>query len=185
MQKIYFITGNDGKFREFKEQIPDIERLDIDLPEVQSLDPEVVITEKLKAAQKQLKDACYIVEDTSLYLEGLNGFPGPLIKWLTEAVGNIGVYNLTQKIHNSNAIAKTYIGYCDMNGKIELFNGELHGTIVAPVRTLNEGFGWDEIFKPEGVSETFAEMGNDYKKEFSMRTQAIRKLIEFLDNKEE
>ncbi len=182
MKKLYFITGNDGKFREFKELIPTVERLNIDLPEVQSLDPKVVITQKLKAAQDKITDGNFIVEDTSLYLDGLNGFPGPLIKWLTESVGNLGVYNLTQKINNSRATAKTYIGYCDDKGTIEFFSGEISGTIVAPARTLNEGFGWDEIFKPEGLSETFAEMGSSYKKEFSMRTDAINQMIAFLQS---
>lgn len=184
MKKLYFITGNDGKFRELKELIPQIERLNIDLPEVQSLDPKIVITQKLKAAQSKVTDGNFIVEDTSLYLDGLNGFPGPLIKWLTQAVGNQGVYNLTQKIHDSRAIAKTYIGYCDNTGKIEFFSGEINGTIVAPASTLSEGFGWDEIFKPEGLSETFAEMGNAYKKEFSMRTDAASKLLAFLNDKQ-
>ena len=185
MKKLYFITSNDGKFREFKERIPAIERLTIDLPEVQSLDPKVVISEKLKAAQNTITDGSFIVEDTSLYLEGLNGFPGPLIKWLTEAVGNAGVYSLTQKIHNAHATAKTYIGYCDENGVINFFSGEINGTIVAPAATLNEGFGWDEIFKPEGLSETFAEMGNSYKKEFSMRTDAINQMLAFLQNSDQ
>ena len=91
VKNLYFITSNDDKFREFKQLIPYIERLDIDLPEVQSLDPKVVIAEKLKVAQQKVSDGHFIVEDTSLYLNGLNGFPGPLIKWLTESVGNKGI----------------------------------------------------------------------------------------------
>ena len=180
--KIYFITSNDGKFREFKKLIPDIQRLDADLPEVQSLNPELVIEKKLMAAREHITGRI-LVEDTSLYLDGLNGFPGPLIKWLTQAVGNIGVYELTQKIRDAHATAKTVIGYSDENGETHFFSGELQGTIVSPVSIPNAGFGWDEIFKPDGISETFAEMGDDLKPEFSMRTDAIKQLLNFLDSK--
>ncbi len=46
--------------------------------------------------------------------------------------------------------------------------------------TGNEGFGWDEIFQPDGLNETFAEMGDEYKPEFSMRTMAFQKLNRYL-----
>jgi len=181
METLYLITSNQGKVREFKRFLPNIEHLAIDLPEVQSLDPKVVIADKLAVA-RQKYDGAFIVEDTSLYLDGLNGFPGPLIKWLTQAVGNEGVYKLTQKINDSGAVAKTVIGYADPKGEVHYFEGELRGTIVAPVSMAGEGFGWDEIFKPEGLSETFAEMGEDYKKDFSMRTEAIKQMIVFLNS---
>ena len=58
------------------------------------------------------------------------------------------------------------------------FSGEVEGLIVAPYG--NEGFGWDEIFQPDGLNETFAEMGDEFKPEFSMRTQAFRQLREYL-----
>ena len=34
---IYFITGNEGKFKEAKAIMPEIEQLIIDLPEIQEL----------------------------------------------------------------------------------------------------------------------------------------------------
>jgi len=179
MDTLYFITGNDDKFREVKELLPEIQRLDIDLPEVQSLDPEVVIREKLNAARDQ-RSGSFIVEDTSLYLDGLNGFPGPLIKWLMQAVGNQGIYELTSRIMDYGAIAKTMIGYSDADGNVTYFESSLIGKIVAPVSEPGQGFGWDEIFQPDGTSESFAEMGNELKAEFSMRSDAVKKLKQFL-----
>ena len=38
---LYFITGNEDKFREVKLLIPNIKQLDIDLPEIQDLDPKL------------------------------------------------------------------------------------------------------------------------------------------------
>lgn len=175
MNTIYFVTGNDKKFREAKALIPSLERIEIDLPEEQSLDPQLVIAKKLEVG-KTHHEGPLIVEDTSLYLNGLNGFPGPLIKWMLHAVGNQGIYDLCQSIHNRHALVKTVIGYHDGH-KIHFFEGEISGQIVAPYG--NEGFGWDNIFQPDGLNETFAEMG-EYKSEFSMRTFAFSKLKEHL-----
>lgn len=177
MQTIYFVTGNPGKFKEAKALMPELQQVEIDLPEEQSLDPQLVITRKLEVA-KDRHEGPLIVEDTSLYLSGLNGFPGPLIKWMMQSVGNKGIYELCQNIHNRQAIAKTVIGYDDGNGEIQFFEGVIPGQIVAPYG--NEGFGWDNIFQPDGLNETFAEMGDEYKPEFSMRTQAFKKLKKYL-----
>lgn len=181
MNKIYFITGNKGKFREGEALLPQLERIDMDLPEEQSLDPHLVISKKLETALKS-HEGPLIVEDTSLYLDGLNGFPGPLIRWMTQAVGNQGIYELCQSIKNRRAVAKTVIGYADETGKIVYFEGEVHGQIVAPAGELGKGFGWDNIFQPDGLNETFAEMGMEYKNEFSMRTAAFRQLVEHLSS---
>lgn len=174
---MYFITGNAGKFREASQFIPSLEQLDIDLTEPQSLDPREVIEFKLQEARKH-HDGEFIVEDTSLYLSGLNGFPGPLIKWMLKSVGQEGIFNLCRDIHNMHAQVKTVIGYSDEQGAIQYFEGDVSGVIVLPAG--DGGFGWDQIFKPYGFEETFAEMGDDYKKEFSMRALAFKKLQKYL-----
>lgn len=178
--KIYFITGNPGKFKEAKKLMPDIEQIDIILPEEQSLDPEEIIARKLEAAAKH-SPGHYIVEDTSLYLEGMNGFPGPLVKWLRKSVGNDGMYDLVQRLENHKATAKTVIGYSDGKSEPVYFEGVIEGRIVPPKGA--EGFGWDDIFQPDGINETYAEMGEEYKPQFSMRTIAFHKLADHLKSK--
>jgi non-canonical purine NTP pyrophosphatase (RdgB/HAM1 family) len=181
MNQIYFVTGNEGKFAEIQALIPQVTRVHLDLPEEQSLDPQLVIKKKLEVA-RGLQDGPLIVEDTSLYLDGLNGFPGPLIKWMLQAVQNKGIYELAAAINNRHATAKTVIGYDDGTGNISFFEGTIDGQIVAPIG--NDGFGWDDIFKPNGIDETFAEMGDDLKPEFSMRTEACKKLKLHLEEAE-
>lgn len=175
---LFFVTGNNHKFREAQALLPQLQRIAFDLPEEQSLDPQLVIAKKLEVARQQ-HDGPLIVEDTSLYLEGLNGFPGPLIKWMLQAVGNQGIYDLCQSIHNRQAIARTVIGY-DNGEATQFFTGETEGHIVAPYG--NDGFGWDQIFQPDGLQETFAEMGDEFKPEFSMRTRAFEQLRQYLQS---
>jgi non-canonical purine NTP pyrophosphatase (RdgB/HAM1 family) len=173
---IYFVTGNNDKYREAKALIPTLERIEFDLPEEQTLDPQLVIAKKLEVARTK-HDGQLIVEDTSLYLDGLNGFPGPLIKWMLQAVGNQGINDLCAKVGNRAASAKTIIGYFD-GSEVHFFEGETRGRIVAPSGI--DGFGWDEIFQPDGLGETFAEMGEAYKSQFSMRAVAFKQLQLYL-----
>lgn len=171
---LYFITGNIGKFEEIKKLIPEIEQLDIDLPEIQSLDPHEIIKEKLLAAQKHSNES-FIVEDTSFVLEGMHNLPGTLSKWFLKSIGNEGIVKLSKTFGNK-AFARSMIGYSNQNKEIMFFEGILKGTIVEPKGDVSKGFGWDPIFQPEGLNISFGEMSQEEKNKISMRSIAIEKL---------
>ena len=177
---LYFITGNKNKFSEVKAIIPNVEQLDIDLPEIQDIDAKKIIRAKLLEALNY-KQAEFIVEDTSLYLECLNGLPGPLIKWFMKTIGNGGLFNIAEKLGNNKAEAKTIIGYAKNPKEIYYFEGSVKGKIVSP--RGKSGFGWDPIFQPEGFSKSFAELTPEEKNKISMRRIALSKLKEFLEVK--
>jgi inosine triphosphate pyrophosphatase len=175
---LYFITGNSKKFEEAKEIIPEIKKMDIDLDEIQELDPKKIIEEKLKRARK-VHSGEFFCEDTSVYLECLNGFPGPLIKWLKQSIDIDGIYELVSKYENKNAVAKTIVGY-SKGDKIKFFEGELKGKIVFPKGKRD--FRWDPIFQPEGNSKTLAEMNLREKNKISMRRKALERLKDHLNS---
>jgi inosine triphosphate pyrophosphatase len=177
--EIYFITGNKNKFEEAKSVMPDLQQLDIDLPEIQEVDARAIIKEKLLEALKH-KQAGFIVEDTSLYCDCLSGLPGPLIKWFLKTIGNDGLYKIVNGFGNPKAQAKTMIGYARADDDIHYFEGVVEGTIVAPRGETN--FGWDPIFQPAGQERTFAEMSKEEKNTISMRRMAFEKLKEFIDS---
>ncbi|MBT3297785.1 non-canonical purine NTP pyrophosphatase [archaeon] len=172
---LYFITGNQGKLAEAKSILGDIESVNFDLPEIQELDSMKIIEAKLKEAIK-IKEGKFFVEDTSIYLNCLNGFPGPQIKWLLQSLGNEGIYELVSKYQDQGAVAKTMIGYVN-KGNIQYFSGEIKGKIVSPKGT---GFGWDPIFQPESYDLTFGEMNAEEKNKISMRKQALLKMKDYL-----
>jgi non-canonical purine NTP pyrophosphatase (RdgB/HAM1 family) len=175
--KLYFITGNKNKFEEAKSIIADLNQFELDLPEIQNIDPKIIIKAKLLEAFKHEKGE-FIVEDTSLYLDCLNGLPGPLIKWFLEKIGNDGLYNIAKKLNNFKAEAKTVIGYAKNKKEIKFFEGTVKGKIVTPKG--DQGFGWDPIFKPDGFDKTFAEMIAEDKNKISMRRIALNKLKKYL-----
>ena len=85
IMSLYFITGNKNKFEEVKSILPEIEQLDVDLPEIQDIDAQNIIRFKLLEALRHHAGE-FIVEDTSLYFDCLKGLPGPLIKWFLETI---------------------------------------------------------------------------------------------------
>ena len=177
---LYFITGNKGKLAEAKAILGSVDSLDIDLPEIQELNAKRVIAAKLEEARNQYSSNMFC-EDTSLHLDCLNGFPGPLIKWMSKSIGNQGIYELVQKYVNDQAIARTMIGLVNGDG-LHYFSGTLEGKIVAP-RGAN-GFGWDPVFQPDGHDKTLAEMTDREKNDISMRREALVQMKDYLRGKE-
>lgn len=177
---LQFITGNKNKLQEVQSVIPDIEQLDIDLLEIQDLDPTAIIKAKLEEALNH-HDGEFIVEDTSLYFEGLNGdLPGPFIKWFMKSLGNEGLADLAESLQSQKAVAKVIIGYAKSKDDIHFFEGAINGTIVRPRGETT--FGWDPIFQPDGYDKTFAEMSSEEKNQISMRKLAAEKLKEFINS---
>ncbi len=173
---LYFITGSKNKVAEVKAVLPEIEQLEIDLPEIQELDAHKIIAAKIFEARRHHSNA-YMVEDTSLYLDGMNGLPGPLNKWFLKSIGEAGLVKLAQTFGSAGA-ARTIIGYADETGAVEFFEGETRGVVVPPQGVSH--FGWDAIFVPEGQSKSYAEMSMEEKNAISHRGKALKKLAEFL-----
>jgi len=170
---ITFITGNAGKFKEASAIVPGLVQQDLDLPEIQELDPHAVIAAKLDEARKHLTEGALVVEDTSLHIDALGGLPGPLIKWFLDRLRAEGIAELVEKLgKGSTAEARCVVGYL-AEGSVEpqFFEGTMRGTIVAP-RGEN-GFGWDVIFQPEGSAKTLGELSFDEKNVISIRAQAF------------
>jgi len=175
---ITFITGNANKFAEARAIVPALEMEDIDLPEIQSLEPQAVIRAKLREAAKH-RPGPFVVEDTSLSLDCLGGLPGTFIKWFLQAMGPRGLYETASRFKDFRATALTMIGYMDVTGEVRFFEGSLAGTIIAPRGETK--FGWDPVFRPSGHLKTFAEMTKDEKNAISMRRRAFEGLRRHLD----
>ncbi len=67
--EIFYVTSNDMKFEEFHDLFQDSTRLNIDLEEIQSLDPDKIIINKLNQAMKVSDKRPLVVDDASLFLE--------------------------------------------------------------------------------------------------------------------
>jgi len=178
---LYFITGNKNKFNEVKAIIPAIRQLEMDLPEIQSLDAKKIIEYKLKTASRRHKGQ-FLVEDTCLYLKAMGKLPGPLIKWFMETIGYKGLYRIAKSLKDFSAEASVIIGFLDKKGSIRFFKGTQKGKVVKPRGNL--GWGWDPIFLPKGFNKTYGEMIPKEKHSISMRKRAAEKLKQYLNNQD-
>ena len=152
----------------------EVQQIDLDLVEIQDLDPYKVIEHKLKEAYTLTNKTNILVEDTSMYIDCLNGLPGPFIKYFLKALDNEGLADLVSKYSNNKATAKVIIGLLEDNNKIEYYEGVIAGNIVKP--RGNMGFGWDSIFEVEKWGKTFAELTFEEKASYSMRRFTLIKL---------
>ncbi|MEK7583316.1 MAG: non-canonical purine NTP pyrophosphatase [Patescibacteria group bacterium] len=174
---IYFITSNSHKFAEAKAIIPELEQLSLDLLEIQELDPQKIIQEKLREARKQ-QAGSFVVDDVSLCLHCIKNLPGPLTKWFGETLQADGVADLVHRYDDHRATVVGSIGYAPAKGEIKFFEGRVEGTIVKP--RGEHGWGFDPIFLPNGHEKTCGEMTPEEKNKISHRGLAFRKLAQYL-----
>ena len=177
---MFFVTSNANKLAEAQSVFPELRQLKIELPEIQSLDTKEVVKAKLLEARKHSVEEL-VVEDTSVYLDCLNGLPGPLIKWFLDYIGTKGIFNIAEKLDNTVAEAVTMVGYAKGNDFL-YFEGRIKGNLVSPRGTV--GFGCDSIFQPVNATLTFSEMGKEEKNKISMRRLAFQQLKVFLEEKD-
>ncbi len=176
-----FVTTNEHKRREVQEILGvALERADLDLPEIQAIDPAEVATEKVRAAREALghPDLPVLVEDSGLMVDAWGGFPGALTKWVMRGVGNEGLLRMLAPGEDRSATAVCVVALAEADGRVRTFRGEVPGTVASEPRGAG-GFGYDPVFVPGWSSMTYAEMGEG-KNADSHRTRAFRAVLEWL-----
>ena len=149
----------------------------LDLPELQG-EPEAIAADKCRAAAA-LVGGPVMTEDTSLCFNALGGLPGPYIKWFLAALGPAGLPKLLAGFDDRSGYAQCIFAYCDGPGaEPRVFVGRTEGEIVPPRGATD--FGWDPVFQPAGMAETYAEMDAAVKNGISHRYRALDKLRAFL-----
>ena len=175
------VTGNRGKLAEAARLLGYApQHAPLDLPEIQSLDIEVVLRAKAREAFRQLRRPL-IVDETGLSLAALGGFPGPLVKWLLDSVGAAGISRIGHRLGDPGATACCALMYTD--GEREIVGlGEVRGSLADTPRGQH-GFGWDPVFVPEGGVRTYAEMVGEEKDGVSHRQRGWSELSKALAGK--
>lgn len=184
---IAFVTGNPGKLEEARRLwragagaagAVAFEAVELDLPEIQSLDLLEVLHAKGEEAYRRLCRPL-VVEETGFEIDAFGGFPGPLVKWMLEAMGPEGMARAALAVGEQDgtgagALARCMVLYVD--GEREVTGeGVARGTLVLSPRGEG-GFGWDPVFQPEGESRTYGELTGVEKDRIGHRGRAWRDL---------
>ncbi|KAK8866886.1 nucleoside triphosphate pyrophosphohydrolase ham1 [Tritrichomonas musculus] len=177
MSKFTWVTSNKGKLREIIAILGvDLNNQAIDLPELQLGTSEEVAYYKVKEAAKIIGGPV-LIDDTALHFNALHGLPGAYIRAFTDKLTPLEMSKMLDGFEDKSAYVTCSIGYCAGPGQEPVvFTGRVDGKIVPP--RGNGGFGFDPIFQPNGVDQTYAELPEEKKNSLSHRYLALMKLKE-------
>jgi XTP/dITP diphosphohydrolase len=197
MMELWVATTNQGKLREIERILADQGVAIHSIKELPaySAPPETGTTfvenARIKAkSMRSIKNDVWVMgEDSGLEVEGLNGMPGvhsaryagQNAKDTENTLRVLKMLNL-KGAANRNAKFRSTIVLYSPSGEESVFEGQVEGLISKDPRGT-EGFGYDAIFIPKGESKTFGELGLAFKNKVSHRSEALRKMLEFLKTK--
>lgn len=187
--ELVFATNNQHKLAELQAILGDEFKL-LSLKDIACFEeiPEEQPTLEGNASQKaffvfnKYGYNCF-ADDTGLEIEALGGEPGVYsARYAGEeksAEANMNkVLEKLAKINERNARFRTVISLI-IDGEEKQFEGIVDGEILKE-RKGGSGFGYDPIFQPTGLEQSFAEMDLSEKNKISHRGRAVRKLVDYL-----
>jgi XTP/dITP diphosphohydrolase len=186
---VFFVTNNIHKFQEASVILKRY-RITAGMLKIKAL--EIQSDNLAEIAASSATDAyrrCHlplIVEDAGLFVDELNGFPGPYAAYAFKTLANKGLLDLMSEKRNRAAKFRSVVAFLSSYVKRPMcFDGEVMGEIVNKERSgiRTSGFGFDPIFKPSGETRTFAEMSTEEKNEHSHRARALVKFAQWYKNR--
>jgi len=179
--RLKVITSNPGKVIEYREALSsfgiDTEHFKMPYDEIQTSE----LTSVVRHGMDSLKRAgiCdFIIDDSGLFIDALNGFPGVYSAYVLKTIGNKGILKLMENVSERKAKFQCCIG-CNLKGKDIIVLGTSDGTILKK-ETGTEGFGYDPIFSPDG-KRSYAEIPVKEKNGLSHRGNAVRLLMKEIE----
>jgi XTP/dITP diphosphohydrolase len=178
----YFVTSNIHKFQEARRVLSEYNiataKLRVEAVEIQDDSLENIAKYSVRNAVKNCGLPVF-VEDAGLFVEALNGFPGPYSRYVYDTLGLDGILKLMKNVANRGAYFMSVIAFGSPKEHPVCFFGKVEGKISLQKRGT-AGFGYDPIFIPlEGDGRTFAEMTTAEKNRFSHRAEALKKFAEW------
>ena len=155
----FLVTSNIHKFNEArrilsKYKIATAMLKKIGAAEIQDDDIENVAKASAVDAFRKSK-LPIIVEDAGLFVEALEGFPGPYSSFVYRTISNEGILKLMENVTNRNAYFKSVVAFLSpVMDEPLCFCGEIKGKIGKEKRG-SQGFGFDPIFNPSNSSPSY------------------------------
>lgn len=191
-RRLLIATHNAGKFAEFGNLLARIDAEIVSagtlgLPVPEETEDSFLGNARIKAhAGARLSGMVTLADDSGLCVEGLDGAPGVLTADWAETPGGRDFMVAMRRTHEAlvsrdavqpwSAWFRCTLVLAWPDGHDEAFEGVACGHLVWPPRGAI-GHGYDPMFVPDRMQQTFAEMTDAQKDEVSHRRDAVNALI--------
>ncbi len=135
------------------------------------------LEEVVLEALREIEGDNFFIEDSGLFVEALNGFPGVYSAYVFRTLGYEGLLKLMEGEQNREAYFESVVGL-RFRGEVKIFRGRVYGRIAEEPKG-DKGFGYDPVFIPEGYSLTFAQ-SPEIKNRVSHRKRALEQMHAYL-----
>lgn len=192
-KKVIFATGNEGKMKEIREILGDLDYEILSMKEA-GVDIDIVedgktFEENAKIKAKTVMEATgeiVLADDSGLEIDFLNKEPGVMsARYMGEKTSyRIKNQILLDRLHGVPAVLRSARFVCVIaaafpDGRIETRRATIEGRIADKPAGEN-GFGYDPIFYLPDRKKTTAEISPEEKNEISHRGKALRQIKELL-----
>ena len=192
--RIFFATGNEHKISQESTILTplgyEVGPLLIDGKTLQFIEPqaegiEEVALSKIEQAREfvmgtKFEGSLILVEDSGLFIDSLEGFPGPYSSYVEGTIGLSGILQLMSGELERGAEFRT-VAAISIEGNTVIHTGICRGKISE--KLLGDlGFGYDPIFIPDdGDGRTCAELTTREKSSISHRGRALKAVSDHLN----
>ena len=204
MRRILIATSNSGKLRDFAGAAK-AHGIDISgLPDFSSLRPvvedgttfEANARKKAEFYSRSAPGYLVLADDSGIEIDALNGAPGVHSARYAAAEPHKAETNTAGEENNARVLRELQgipperrtgrfvcvIAAARNGSTLASFRGEAEGVILDKPRG-NGGFGYDPLFYFPAIQKTFAELAPEEKAKYSHRGAALRKLLEWCDQR--
>lgn len=163
---INLITANQLKFdiaRAYFEPLGgefELKQFAIETPEYQDISVAVVAEQSALWAVEQVGEPC-IKSDAGLYIEALNGFPGPFLKYVNDWLGQDGYIRLLHGARSRRAYFQDALAIAFPDGTTKTFVRQKWGVIADHPSANAAGWPANELFIPDGMARPLGALTHD------------------------
>ena len=185
---IHFVTSNAKKIAMLQTHGAAAMGLTIHQAELDIIEPQATsVTDvaicKAEQAYKLIQQPL-IVEDSGFYIDGLDGFPGPYVKYALKTIGVQGLLDLAAGLEERVCRFVSVLVYVDQDGAVHTFVDDTkQGILAEQIDTTPCEEAWSDlwyVFIPDGASVPLSALNQAQKAALWRQWQTVSVYRDFL-----
>src|SRR5215204_4400122 len=157
------LTGNRFKFEVAQRALLGtpvvLEQLRLPAPEIQSNSVQEIAEFSAQWAGSQIAQPFFLT-DAGLYIDALNGFPGPFIKFINQWFSTEDMLRLMHDKSYRRITVQDCLVYASPGEPLVIFNGSYRGSIAREPGP-STGTPIERLFIPDGHQRSISEFSHD------------------------